>query len=92
MINDDGTYTYLTDTTMQQFMEQAIQGGIDALNATWYDGMDGGQCEAFSDSWNNTVYGQTMLPVDADGNIIKGRSWTTAEEKVQYVNSAIPKK
>lgn len=53
--------------------------------------MKGGQCEAFSDSWTDSVYGQTMLPVDADGNIIQGRTWTYGSEKAQYVNSAVPK-
>lgn len=32
-----------------------------------------------------------MLPVDSDGNIIQGRDRTYGSEKVQYVNTAIPK-
>lgn len=31
-----------------------------------------------------------MLPVDENGNVINGRTWTYAHEKTQYVNSAIP--
>ena len=90
IINPDGTYQYLTDATYEIAKRQQIQNGIDTLNAVYQDGMDGGQCEAFTDNFNNTVYGQTMLPVDENGNIIQGRTWTYATEKVQYVNSAVP--
>lgn len=91
VINDDWTYTYLTDATYQQLVEEQVRQGVETLNATWYDWMDGGQCEEFSDSWTNSVYWQTMLPVDSDGNIIQGRDRTYGSEKVQYVNTAIPK-
>lgn len=90
IINPDGTYQYLTDATYEIAKRQQIQNGIDTLNAVYQDGMDGGQCEEFTDNFNNTVYGQTMLPVDENGNIIQGRTWTYGTEKVQYVNSAVP--
>ena len=40
IINDDGTFTYLTDATYKKLVEEQIQNGIDTLNATWYDGMN----------------------------------------------------
>ena len=52
--------------------------------------MDGGQCEAFTDNFNQSVYGQTMVPRDAQWNIIQGRTYTTASEKASYVNMATP--
>lgn len=91
IINSDGTYEYLTDVTYQRAVEQQVQSWLEALEATWQDWMDGWQCESFTDSWNDTVYGQTMLPVDKDGNIISWRNRTYASEKAQYVNTAIPK-
>lgn len=91
IVNPDGTYTYLTNSTESKLLESYVQNAVDTLNAVYQDGMDGGQCEEFTDSFNNSVYGQTMLPVDEDWNVIQGRTWTYGSEKVQYVNSANPK-
>lgn len=52
--------------------------------------MDGGQCEAFTDSFNNTTFGKTMTPVDENGNPITGRNWTYGSEKLQYVTDVTP--
>lgn len=90
IINSDGTYQYLDDATYKIAKQQQIQLWIDTLNAVYQDGMDGWQCEAFTDNFNNSTYGQTMLPVDENGNVIQGRNWTYGSEKAKYVNSAIP--
>jgi hypothetical protein len=37
MINDDGTFTYLTDATYKQLVQEQVQNGVDTLNATWFD-------------------------------------------------------
>lgn len=66
IVNPDGTYTYLTNSTESKLLESYVQNAVDTLNAVYQDGMDGGQCEEFTDSFNNSVYGQTMLPVDED--------------------------
>ena len=41
IINDDGTFTYLTDATYQKLVEDQVRNGIESLNATWFDGMKG---------------------------------------------------
>lgn len=40
VINADGTYTYLTDATYSQAVQQQIDMGIDALNTVWKDGAE----------------------------------------------------
>lgn len=90
VINSNGSYTYLTDDTYNMAVREQVQTGVNSLMTVWQDGMDGGQCEAFTDSFNKTVYGAEMLPRDAQGNIIPGRTYTTAQEKASYANSAIP--
>lgn len=56
IINPDGTYRYLDNATYSRAVQQQVQNGVEALNSTFYDGMDGGQCEEFTDTWNNSVY------------------------------------
>lgn len=56
MLNADGTFQYLTDNTYTQAIQQQVQQGIQSLNAVYQDGMDGGQCEVFTDNFNQTVY------------------------------------
>lgn len=92
IINDDWTYTYLTDATYSKLVEEQVQQWVESLNSTWFDWMTWGQCEAFTDSWVNSVYWQTMTPIDENGNPISWRNWTYGSEKAQYVNTAIPKK
>lgn len=41
VINADGTYTYLTDATYRQAVQQQIDMAIDTLNTVWKDGTDG---------------------------------------------------
>lgn len=46
IINSDGTYRYLDNATYDRAVQQQVQNGIDALNATWVDGVNCGmQCE-----------------------------------------------
>lgn len=90
VINSNGSYTYLTDDTYNMAVREQVQTWVNSLMTVWQDWMDGGQCEAFTDSFNKTVYGAEMLPRDAQGNIIPGRTYTTAQEKASYANSAIP--
>ena len=88
-INSDGTYTYLSDSTAKVIMDQQVDAGLQALMkkcpqwATWW------QCEAVTDEFNRSTYGQEMLPRDKDWNPSKNlwRSRTTAEEKKSYVNT-----
>lgn len=56
IINPDGTYQYLSDATYDIAKKEQIQLGVDTLNAVYQDGMDGGQCEAFTDNFNQSVY------------------------------------
>lgn len=56
IINPDGTYEYLTDATYEKAIKSQIQKAVDALNLSWQDGMDGGQCEEFTDTFNNTTF------------------------------------
>lgn len=90
VINSNWTFTYLTDDTFNQAVKQQVQNWINSLMTVRQDWMDGGQCEAFTDSFNRTVYGMEMLPRDAQGNVIQWRTYTTAQEKASYVNTAIP--
>lgn len=90
LLNADGTFQYLTDATYTQALQQQVKQGVDSLNAIYQDWMDWGQCEAFTDNFNSTVYGATMLPRDAQWNVIQNRTYTTAEEKASYVNTAMP--
>ena len=90
IINPDGTYEYLTDATYEKAIKSQIQKAVDALNLSWQDGMDGGQCEEFTDTFNNTTFWKSMVPIDENGNPISGRNRTYGSEKAQYVTDAIP--
>ena len=90
VINSNWTFTYLTDDTYNQAVKQQVQNGVNSLMTVWQDWMQWWQCEAFTDSFNMSVYWQEMLPRDAQWNVIPGRKYTTAQEKASYVNTAIP--
>lgn len=37
MINSDGTYTYLTDTTYENAVANLKKNAVDTLNSVWFD-------------------------------------------------------
>jgi len=41
IVNPDGTYTYLTNSTESKLLESYVQNAVDTLNAVYQDGMDG---------------------------------------------------
>ena len=94
-VNGDWTFTQLTDATaynnyrsdvnsaLQWYMSIYTSWGA-TKTSNWYKyNVSGGQCETFTDNFTEATTGLRMT---WEG----GRWWTTAEEKVWYINSFVP--
>ena len=94
-MNGDWTITQLSDTTAlmnyNNDVNSALQGYMSIYTAWWATktgngykyNVSGGQCETFTDNFTEAT---TWLRMTWEG----GRGWTTAEEKIWYINSFVP--
>lgn len=94
-VNNDGTITQLTDNTAmlqyQDTVNQALQwymsiytSGWRTKTGSWYKyNVSWWQCETFTDNFTEAT---TWLRMTWAG----WRWWTTAEEKIGYINSFVP--
>ena len=94
-MNGDWTITQLSDATAlmnyNNDVNSALQGYM-SIYASWWAtktangykyNVSGGQCETFTDNFTEAT---TWLRMTWEG----GRGWTTAEEKIWYINSFVP--
>lgn len=82
-INSDWSITQLTDATAYNSYVASVNSAIQWYNAVYQDGMQGGQCETFTDNFTEAVAWIRMTWAN-------GRWRTTAEEKVWYINEITP--
>lgn len=94
-MNGDWTITQLSDTTAlmnyNNDVNSALQGYMSIYTAWWATktangykyNVSGGQCETFTDNFTEAT---TWLRMTWEG----GRGWTTAAEKIWYINSFVP--
>jgi len=94
-MNGDWTITQLSDATAlmnyNNDVNSALQGYMSIYTAWWATktgngykyNVSGGQCETFTDNFTEAT---TWLRMTWEG----GRWWTTAEEKLWYINSFVP--
>lgn len=95
MVNDDWTITQLSDATAYQAynddVNSALQGYMSIYTSWWATktangykyNVSGGQCETFTDNFTEATTWLRMTWAN-------GRAWTTAEEKIWYINSFMP--
>ena len=94
-MNGDWTITQLSDATAlmnyNNDVNSALQGYMSIYTSWWATktgngykyNVSGGQCETFTDNFTEAT---TWLRMTWEG----GRGWTTAEEKIWYINSFVP--
>lgn len=94
-VNGDGTFTQLTDATSRlaynDTVNSALQGYMWIFTSWWATktangykyNVSGGQCETFTDNFTEATTWLRMTWAN-------GRAWTTAEEKIWYINSFVP--
>lgn len=94
-VNGDGTFTQLTDATSKlaynDTVNSALQGYMWIFTSWWATktangykyNVSGGQCETFTDNFTEAT---TWLRMTWEN----GRWWTTAAEKMSYINSFTP--
>lgn len=94
-MNLDGTFTQLTDGTAYMNYQNDVNSALQwytsiytswgaTKTANWYKyNVSGGQCESFTDNFTEATTWLRMTWAN-------GRWWTTAEEKIWYINSFVP--
>lgn len=83
MVNDDWTVSQLTDTTAYNNYMQSVNSALQWYASIYPVGSQWWQCESFTDNFTEAT---TWLRMTWEW----GRWWTTAEEKIWYINTMTP--